>query len=93
MHFGLALESLDKDLWNINFSDTHLDLLDTDFLSKHFVFPQNVFKISGKMTSRRLQDAFVEHDTTIIKGSTTIVALSRIRIWGRCLTMNSWMCH
>ena len=36
MHFGFALDSSDIDLWNIDFLDTHLDLLDTDIPNKHF---------------------------------------------------------
>ena len=68
MHFGFALESLDIDLWNIDFLDTHLDLLDTDIPSKHFVCLQDVLKTSSryvfktssrhvfKTSSRRLQN-------------------------------------
>ena len=29
MHFGIALDSSDMDLWNIDLLDTYLDLLDT----------------------------------------------------------------
>ena len=49
MHFGFALDSSDIDLSNIDLSDqryTHLDLLDTDIPSKHFVCLQDVFKTS-----------------------------------------------
>ena len=48
MHFGFALELSDIDLWNINLLDTHLDLLDTDIPSKHFVCLHNVFKTSWR---------------------------------------------
>ena len=43
MHFGFALDSSDIDLFNIDLLDTHLDLLDTDIPSKHFVCLQDVF--------------------------------------------------
>ena len=43
MHFGFALE-----LSNIDLLDTHLDLLDTDIPSKHFVCLQDVFKTSSR---------------------------------------------
>ena len=60
MHFGFALELSDIDLWNIDLLDTHLDLLDTDIPSKHFVCLQDVLKTSSryvfKTSSRRLQD-------------------------------------
>ena len=36
MHFGFTLDSSDKDLWNIDLLDVHLDLLGTDNSSKHF---------------------------------------------------------
>ena len=38
MHFGLDLDLSDIDLLNIVLLDTHLDLLDTNTPSKHFVF-------------------------------------------------------
>ena len=38
MHFGFALDSSDIDLWNIDFLDTNLDLLDTDIPNKYFFF-------------------------------------------------------
>ena len=34
MHFGFALDSSNKDLWNIELLVTHLDLLDADIPSK-----------------------------------------------------------
>ena len=37
MHFGFTLDSSDIDLLNIDMLDTHLDLLDTDIPSKHFI--------------------------------------------------------
>ena len=54
MHFGFAIDSSDTDLWNIELVDPHLDLLDTDIPSKHFVCLQDVFKTSCEMSSRRL---------------------------------------
>ena len=67
MHFRFALDLSDLDLWNINLLDTHLDLLDADIPSKHFVCLQDVFKMysrcfqrknfsSSKTSSRRLKD-------------------------------------
>ena len=47
MHFGFALDSPDIDFWRIDLLDTHLDLLDTDISSKHFVCFQDVFKASS----------------------------------------------
>ena len=45
MHFGLALELPDIDLWDIDSLDTHLDSLDTNIPSKYLVCLQSVFKI------------------------------------------------
>ena len=45
MQFGFALDSSDIDLLNI---DSHLDLLDTDIPSKHFVCLQDVLKTSSR---------------------------------------------
>ena len=60
MHFGLAIDLSDIDLWNIDLLDTHFDLLDTDITSKNFVWVPDVFKTSSirlqDMSSRRLQD-------------------------------------
>ena len=67
MHFGFALDLSDIDLLNIDLLDqryTHLDLLDTDIPSKHFVCFQDVlrtssrhvFKTSSDMSSKRYQD-------------------------------------
>ena len=44
MHFGFALDSLDIDLWNVDLSDTYLDLLDTDVLNRPSVCLQDVLK-------------------------------------------------
>ena len=48
MHFGFTLDSSDIDLLNIDMLDTHLDLLDTDIPSKHFILSprrlKNLFK-------------------------------------------------
>ena len=48
MHFGFTLDLPDIDLWNIDLLDTHLDLLDTDIPSKHFVCLHNVLKTSSR---------------------------------------------
>ena len=48
MHFGFALELSNVDLLNIDLLDTHLDLLDTDILSKYFACLHNVFKVSSR---------------------------------------------
>ena len=48
MHFGFALDLSDIDLWNIDLLDTHLDLLDTDINSKHFLWLQDVLKTSSR---------------------------------------------
>ena len=67
MNFGFALDLSDIDLLNIDLLDqryTHLDLLDTDIPSKHFVCFQDVlrtssrhvFKTSSDMSSKRYQD-------------------------------------
>ena len=64
MHFGSTLDLSNIDLWNIDLLDTHLNLLDTDISSKHFVCLQDVFKVSSRhifktlpqgKSSRRLQ--------------------------------------
>ena len=44
MHFGFALDMSDIDLRNLGLLYTHLDLLDKDISSKHFVYLQDVFK-------------------------------------------------
>ena len=49
MYFGFTLESSDIDLWNIDLLDAHLNLLDMDIPSKHFVCLQD-------MSSRRLEE-------------------------------------
>ena len=48
MHFGFTLELSDIDFWNIDLLDTHLDLLDTDIPSKHFVCFQDILKASSR---------------------------------------------
>ena len=58
MHFGLALNSSDMDLWNIDLLDqryTHLDLLDTDIPSKHFVYHQDVLKTNKCLLGNRVK--------------------------------------
>ena len=47
MHFGFALDLSEIDLLNMDLSDTHLDLLDTDIPSKQLVCPQDVLKTSS----------------------------------------------
>ena len=56
MHFVFA-DSSDIDLWDIDYLDTDLDLLDTDVPSKHFVCLQNILKTSSRRLVRCLQDA------------------------------------
>ena len=56
MHFGFALELSDIDLWNIDLSDTHLDLLDTDILSKYLFASIMSSSCLQDMSSRHLQD-------------------------------------
>ena len=67
MHVGFSFELLTIDLWNIDLLDTHLDLLDTDILSKYFFCLHNVFKTSSRhvfkaylqeVPKRCLQDVF-----------------------------------
>ena len=48
MHFGFALDSSDIHYRNIDLLDTHLDLLDTDIPSKHFVSLQDFLKTSSR---------------------------------------------
>ena len=48
MHFGLALELSDINLWNIDLLDTYLDLLDIDIPGKYFVCLHNFFKTSSR---------------------------------------------
>ena len=48
MHFGIALELPDIDLWNVDLLDTYLDLLDTDFPTKYFVCLHSVFKTPSR---------------------------------------------
>ena len=47
-YFGFALDLSDMDLWKIDLLDTHLDFLDTDITSKHFVCLQEVLKTSSR---------------------------------------------
>ena len=56
MHFEFALDLSDIDLWNIDLLDAHLDLLDTDIPSKHFVCLQDILKIIQDISSRHLQN-------------------------------------
>ena len=48
MHFEFTLDPLDIDLWNIDLLAAHLDLLDTDNSSKHFVCLQDVLHTSSR---------------------------------------------
>ena len=48
MHFGLAIELSDIDLWDIDSLDTHLDSLDTNIPSKYLVCLYSVFKTSSR---------------------------------------------
>ena len=56
MYFGFALDLSEINLWNIDLSDTHLDLLDTDIPGKDSACFQDVFKTISRYVSRRLQD-------------------------------------
>ena len=47
-HFGFVLDLSDIDLWNKDLLDTHLDLLDTDIISKNFVCLRDVLKTSSR---------------------------------------------
>ena len=64
MHFGFALELSDKDLWNTDLLDTHLDLFDTDIPSISFVslmssrLPQDVLEDVNLWHWRRVEDVF-----------------------------------
>ena len=48
MHLGFALELSDIHLWNIDLSDTQLDLLETDIPVKYFVSLHNVSKTPSR---------------------------------------------
>ena len=48
MHFVFTLDSSDIDLWDIDLLDAHVDLLDTDIPSKHFVCLQDVLKTCSR---------------------------------------------
>ena len=52
--FGFTLASSDIDFWNIDFLDTHLDLLGANIPNKYFVCVQDM-SLQG-MSSRRLED-------------------------------------
>ena len=54
MHFGFVLEFSDINLWNIDFLDTHLDLLSPDNVQ---ISPVSILFVSI-ISSRRLQDIF-----------------------------------
>ena len=43
-------------MWDVDLSDTDLDLLDKDIFSKHFVCLQDVFSVTISRLPRRLQD-------------------------------------
>ena len=58
MRFGFVLASSDIYLRNIDLLDTHLDLLDTDIPSKHFVCLQDILNITIFCLSRRLEYNF-----------------------------------
>ena len=78
MHFGITLDSSDKDLWNIDFLDTYLDLLDTDIPSKHLLVFTTSWECLQDMSSTRLQDVF----------SVTILRFPRcFQMFPRCFQM------
>ena len=47
MHLRFALDSSDRDLWDIGLSDTDLGLLHTDIPSKHFACLQYALRTSS----------------------------------------------
>ena len=55
MYLGFALDLSDIDLWNIDLLDTHVDLLNTDIPSKHFVCLQGALKMSPRRLARRFK--------------------------------------
>ena len=69
MHFGFAIDSSDTDLWNIELVDPHLDLLDTDIPSKHFVCLQDVFKMSWKTKNCYAEDVLKTYSRHGLKAS------------------------
>ena len=56
MHFELALDLSDIDLWNIDLLDTHLDLLVTDTRVSIFFVSITSSKRLQDMSSRHLPD-------------------------------------
>ena len=81
MHFGLALELSDIDMWNIDSLDTHLDFLDTNISSKYFVILHNVFKTSWrhvfKMSSRHVFKMSSRH---VLKTSSALLRWRRFEV-------------
>ena len=97
MHFGFALELSDIDLWNIDLLDTHLDLLDTDIPSKHFVCLHNVFKTSWRHVFKTSSiNVFKTPSRHVFKTSSRYVFNTSLRrlqhnnFSSRCLEDMSW---
>ena len=70
MHFGFALDLSDIDLLNVDLLDqryTHLDLLDTDIPSKHFVCFQDVLKTSWKTKNCCAEDVLKTSSKHVLK--------------------------
>ena len=70
MNLGFAFDSSDKDLWDVDLSDTDLDLLDTNIPNQNFAFLQDmssrhleVFKPSW----RCLEDVFQDISKTFLR--------------------------
>ena len=66
MHFGFALELPNIYLWNIDLLGTHLDLLDTDILSKWFFLSP---KCLQELFKACLQDFFKTCPQDVLKTS------------------------
>ena len=89
MYFGFALDLSYKDLLNIDLLHeryTHLDLLDTDIPSKHFVClldvlktsSRHVFKTSSRRLARCLLDVFATGLRNVLK--TFLRRVGRLKI-------------
>ena len=93
--FWIRLDFSDKGTWDIDLSDTDLDLLDKDIPNNHFVCLLDVFKTSArhvfKTSSRRLQrNNFSSSQTSsryICKMSSRptnvcwVITLCKVKLW------------
>ena len=85
MHFGLALELSNVGSLNIDFLDTHSDLLGTDIPSKYFACLHNAFKMSsidGFGTSSR--HAFKTSSRRLGRRKIVTLKTSRNRLQDMC---------